>query len=705
MRTIRILATLALAVATVTACQPKHGRVDEKRLEAATANGEWLSVGRTQDEQRFSPLDKINASNVSGLGLSWYADFDTDRGQEATPVVVDGMLYTTTSWSTVQAFDAKTGEKKWTYDPKINKSKGFDACCDVVNRGVAVWGGKVFVGTLDGRLVALDAASGKVKWSEQTTDNSQPYTITGAPRIIKGKVLIGNGGAEYGVRGYITAYDADSGKKAWRFYTVPNPDGKPDGEVSDKILAAKAKDTWFGQGWKDAKGGGTVWDSMAYDPKLDILYVGVGNGSPWNHKVRSDGKGDNLFLSSILALKPDTGDYVWHFQTTPAESWDYTAVQHIMLADLPVGANGATQRVVMQAPKNGFFYVLDAATGKFISGKPYANINWATGLDANGRPIENPASRYVSSPNMSIPGPYGAHNWQPMAFNPKEKLVYIPVINVPFTYGNDPNYKHTQGAWNLAVDGLLNSLPDGDAQRKALLPALNGDLVAWDPVAQKARWTVHRDTFWNGGILATAGGLVFQGGGDAKLSAFDAATGKTLWSADTGQAVVAGASTYEIDGEQYVAVMVGAGGSGQLSSPYFMSLHPRLPGRLMVFKLGGKAKAPAYDITPMPALDLTGVTTTGDAAKGYETFEKTCNVCHGSKASGHFLPDLLHSPIILKAEDFKGVVIDGVKAPNGMASFKRFLTEGQAEDIRAYLLKEAALSGGASSKASATASK
>jgi quinohemoprotein ethanol dehydrogenase len=697
MGTIRNLAMLGLAVAGLVACQPKNGRVDEKRLEAAVANGDWIAVGRTQDEQHFSPLDKINTGNVATLGLAWFADFDTDRGQEATPVIVDGVLYTTTSWSTVHAFDAKTGKELWAYDPKVDKAKGFDACCDVVNRGVAVWKGKVYVGTIDGRLVSLNADTGKVDWSVQTTDNSQPYTITGAPRIVKGKVLIGNGGAEYGVRGYITAYDAASGKKVWRFYTVPNAEGKADGEVSDKVLADKANGTWFGQGWKDAKGGGTVWDSMAYDPKLDILYVGVGNGSPWNHKVRSDGKGDNLFLSSILALKPDTGEYVWHFQTTPGESWDYTAVQPIMLADLPVGANGATERVVMQAPKNGFFYVLDAATGKFISAKNYASINWATGVDpATGRPIENPAARYVTSPNQSIPGPYGAHNWQPMAFNPKQGLVYIPVVNVPFTYGNDPNYRHVQGAWNLAIDQLLNSLPDGDAKRAAMKPFLSGDLVAWDPVTQSARWTVHHDQFWNGGVLATAGGLVFQGGADSKFNAYDAASGKPLWSADTGQGVIAAPATYQVDGDQYVALMVGSGGSGQLSSPYFIAEHTRLPGRLLVFKLGGAAIAPAYKELPPPApLDLTNVSSTGDPKTGYETFEKTCNVCHGSKASGHFLPNLLRSQMILTTKDFDGVVIEGQRAPNGMASFKRFLTIDQVEDIRAYLLQEAALSGGA----------
>ena len=308
-----------VAAASLAACQKPAGHVDSERLLAAAANAEWLSYGKDYSEQRFSPLDKVNASNVKDLGLAWYAEFDTDRGQEATPLVIDGVLYTSTAWSKVFAFDARTGERLWAYDPRVEGAKGFDACCDVVNRGVAVWKGRVYVGTIDGRLVALNAKTGAVDWEVQTTDTSKPYTITGAPRVVKDKVLIGNGGAEYGVRGYISAYDAATGKLAWRFFTTPNPTGAPDGAASDKVMAEKAAATWSDGAWKETGGGGTVWDSMAYDPELDIMYFGIGNGTPWNHMKRSGGKGDNLFLSSILALKPDTGEYVWHYQTTPGE--------------------------------------------------------------------------------------------------------------------------------------------------------------------------------------------------------------------------------------------------------------------------------------------------------------------------------------------------------------------------------------------------
>ncbi len=666
----------------------KAGNVDGARITAANGNGDWLSVGRTYDEQRFSPLTKVDTKSIGQLGLAWYHEFDTDRGQEATPVIVDGVMYTTTAWSKVFAFDAKTGAEKWSYDPKVDGSKGYDACCDVVNRGVAVWKGKIYFGTLDGRLIALDAATGKPVWSTQTTDNSQPYTITGAPRIIKDKVMIGNGGAEYGVRGYLSAYDAATGKMVWRFYTTPNKDGKPDGAASDKIMAEKGNATWFGNGWKETGGGGTVWDSMAYDPDLDILYAGVGNGSPWNRIMRSDDKGDNIFLSSVLALKPDTGEYVWHYQTTPGESWDYTATQHIILADLTI--DGAPRKVLMQAPKNGFFYVLDRATGALISAKNFVPVTWATGIDPKtGRPIENPAARYQKAPALQFPGPLGAHNWHPMSFNPKEGLVYIPAQLDPFAYTNLPGYKHKQGGWNLGLDFLANAFPDDKAQLKGLKAMFRGQLIAWDPVTQKARWTVEHPYFWNAGILSTAGGLVFQGDGEGQLVAYDAANGTKLWSYKTENGIVAAPSTYEIDGEQYVAVMVGYGGGAPTSASAVLRDRPRLPGRLMVFKLGGKTEAKPYDIPTITNLDLKGVTSTGDAKLGFALFHNNCQVCHGPSVSGSFLPDLKKSQMLLTADNWKSVVIDGAKKANGMASFARFMSPKDAEDVRAYVLSEA----------------
>ena len=691
MKIIKLGLALALA-ATLAACQKPAsgaGNVDGARIAAADTNGEWVSNGKGYSEQRFSPLDKVSTANIGQLGLAWYAQFDTDRGQEATPLMIDGVLYTTTAWSKVFAFDAATGKQLWAFDPKVEGAKGFNACCDVVNRGVAVWKGHVFVGTVDGRLIALDAKTGTQAWSVQTTDTTKPYTITGAPRVIKDKVLIGNGGAEYGVRGYVTAYDAATGKQIWRFFTTPNPQGKPDGAASDKVMAEKGYATWSPGEWTKTGGGGTAWDAIVYDPTLDLVYLGIGNGSPWNHVRRSGGKGDNLFLSSILALKPDTGAYVWHYQTTPGESWDYTATQPIMLADLTIA--GQPRKVLMQAPKNGFFYVLDRATGALISAKNYTNITWATGVDMKtGRPVETPGARYEKTAVLQVPGPLGAHNWQPMAFNPKTGLVYIPTNVTPFAYTDDKDFKYKPGAWNVGVDFLANALPTTAAQAKAAAALVKGQLIAWDPVQQKAVWTVDHPYFWNAGVLATAGGLVLQGSADAQLAAYDATSGKKLWSYKTGNGVIAAPMTYELKGEQYVAVMVGVGGGGQISAPGAMPQRSRLPGRLMVFKLGGKAVAPAFPAPVQPpALDLTKVTSTGNAQHGFATFNRNCQVCHGPNATGAWLPDLKRTPMLLTAEAWKGVIIDGNSAARGMASFARFLTPQDAEDIRAYVIEEA----------------
>lgn len=682
-----LAAAFALAACQPAAKAPKPGDVSAERLTKAEAS-QWMSYGRTYDEQRFSPLDKINTTNVAELGLAWHADFDTDRGQQATPIVVDGTLYTTTAWSKVFAFDAKTGAAKWSYDPQVDGATGFKACCDVVNRGVAVWNGKVFVGALDGRLIALDAATGKEVWSKVTVDQSKPYTITGAPRVIKGRVIIGNGGAEYGVRGYVSAYDTETGDLVWRFYTTPNPEGKADNAASDAIMAEKGGATWFDGAWKKSGGGGTVWDAMAYDPELNTLYVGVGNGSPWNHRVRSGGKGDNLFLSSILALDADTGAYKWHYQTTPGETWDYTATQHIMLADLTI--DGQPRKVLMQAPKNGFFYVLDRTDGKLISAKPYIPISWAKGVDmATGRPIEAPEMRFAKKPALVMPAPFGGHNWHPMAFNAKEGLVYIPAMAIPSAYGNVSKFGYRDGTWNTGTDFLLAALPDDEAQRQGMKAMLKGLLIAWDPVKQEARWTVEHPYFWNAGILSTAGGLVFQGAAEGKFRAYDAATGKELWSTDTTNGVIAPPSTYEINGEQYVALMVGYGGAAPLAAGAFLPDRPRLPGRLLVFKLGGKATAPAYDIPPKPPIDLAGVTSKGDAKAGFGPYMENCQVCHGPNASGAYLPDLRRSAIVKDEASFKSVVVEGSLAANGMVSFAKYLTPKQVEDVRAYILAEA----------------
>ncbi len=355
------------------------------------------------------------------LGLAWQFETATERGLEATPLVIDGVMYATGSWSVTYAIDARSGKQLWKYDPEVHRKYDNIACCDVVNRGAAFYKGKVYVGVLDGRLAALDANTGKVAWQTTTVDQNQPYTITGAPRIANGKIIIGNGGAEYGVRGYVSAYDAETGKLAWRFYTVPGDPSKP----QENTALERALPTWKGNDWWKYGGGGTVWDSIVYDPELNLLYVGTGNGSTWNRHVRSPGGGDNLYLASILAINPDNGELVWHYQTTPGDTWDYTAVQPMMLADLQIG--GRLRKVIMQAPKNGFFYVIDRATGELLSADKYVEVNWASHVDMKtGRPVEIAGADYEKAGAYIRPGPLGGHNWQAMSFSPTTGLVYLP---------------------------------------------------------------------------------------------------------------------------------------------------------------------------------------------------------------------------------------------------------------------------------------
>ena len=492
------------------------------RIGAADAEpGNWLAHGRTYAEERHSPLADINADTVGDLGLAWYWNTGDVRGLEATPIVVDGVLFTTGTWSRVYANDGRTGELIWQYDPEVPRQWAKYACCDVVNRGVAVWKGRVFVGTLDGRLVALDAGNGDVIWEVLTIDPERPYTITGAPRVVNDMVVIGNGGAEYGVRGYVTAYDWETGAQKWRFHTVPGDPSKPHESPAMEMAAA----TWHGGNWWEVGGGGTVWDSMAFDPELDLLYIGVGNGSPWNREIRSPGGGDNLFLASIVALDPDDGSLVWHYQTTPGETWDYTATQHMILADLEIG--GDVRKVIMQAPKNGFFYVLDRTDGTFISAEPYVAVNWAQGIDPEtGRPIENPGARYVDDTAVVFPSAHGGHNWHPMAYSPDTRLVYVPVLDMGFPYAQHGDFVYQPGEMNPGIDIGALLPPKTPAERVAMLQSMKGHLAAWDPVNQREAWRVQHATTWNGGVLSTAGNLVFQGRSDGVFAAYAADTAR-----------------------------------------------------------------------------------------------------------------------------------------------------------------------------------
>ena len=662
-------------------------QVDADRLVNADKDpGDWMSYGRSYSEQRFSPLTKINADNVKTLGLAWYYDLDTDRGQEATPLVVDGVMYITTAWSMVKAFDAKTGKLLWAYDPKVGREILIHVCCDAVNRGVAVWKGKVYVGTIDGRLIALDAATGQPVWTEQTTPRDKPYTVTSAPRVFNDKVVIGNSGSEYGVRGYMSAYDAATGKLIWRTYTVP---GNPaDGFESDAMkLAAK---TWTGKWWEGG-GGGNPWGGISYDPDLDLMYFGTANGVEWDQKHRSPGGGDNLYVASIIALKASTGEYAWHYQLVPGDVWDYDATQDVVLADLTI--DGKPRKVAMQASKDGYFYVLDRKTGELISANNFVPVNWAKGIDLKtGRPIEIAEARYdKTGKQFSIfPGPGGGHNWQPMAFNPQTGLVYIPAQSEPFPFASDQSFKHTTLGNNMAID--LAKLTVAAADKKKALKDEKGFLLAWDPVHQKEAWRYQYPGPWDGGVMTTAGNLVFQGNAAHDFAAYRADSGEKLWSTPVQTGVLAGSMAYEVDGEQYIATLVGWGGSYAILGGRLMTISgpQRNISRVLVYKLGGTATLPPPAAEEVKVLDPPKQTANAATlALGKKLYGRHCVMCHGVDViSGGLNPDLRYSKL-LDDDGWYEVVLGGKFKDAGMVSFAKNINKQQAAAIRAFVIQRA----------------
>jgi quinohemoprotein ethanol dehydrogenase len=667
-------------------------QIDDARIiNAESEPGNWLSYGRTYEEQRFSPLDQINRETVSRLDLAWYRDMKTKRALEATPIVVDGMMFVSSSWSRVYALDAVNGEEIWAFDPKVPKQWGKRACCDVVNRGVAVYEGKVYVGTIDGRLIALDAASGEPVWEVDTlTDRSRFYTITGAPRVARGKVYIGNGGGEFGVRGYLSAYDATSGELAWRFFTVPGDPSKPF-EHAEMALAAK---TWKGAEWWDVGGGGTVWNSIVYDPEFNHLYFGVGNGSPWPRDMRSPGGGDNLFLSSIVAVNADSGEMAWYYQTTPGENWDYTATQDIVLADMEV--DGVMRKVLMQAPKNGFFYVIDRSNGELLRAHKFVHTTWASHVDMEtGRPVENPNLYYNKEAKWIIPVSLGGRNWQAMSFDEKKGIVYLTASEVSGLYAMDEGWLKT-GSYKRKPQGLNLGIELGNlaniAQETPGAKPSKGYLKAFNPLTGKSDWVIEYPHYWNGGTLANAGGLVFQGNADGKVNAMNSDTGEVLWSFDNYTSIIASPISYQIDGVQYVAIMSGTGG-GDLFSGYTSDVASIVygnHGKLLVFKLDGEAKLPEQapldrTIPQPPALQ----TSAEDIAQGERDYQNTCAACHGFSArSGGSIPDLRYMTESTH-QIFPQIVLEGAYLEKGMPRFDDVLDKEAVSRIHAYVISRA----------------
>ena len=698
------------AVMVITACQPNSSSdgaaelvspqndsklerlkiateaIDTQRLVNADANpGDWLTYGRNYAEDRYTPLDQIGKDNLDDLGLAWSLELGTKRGIQATPIVVDGIMYFTGPWSVVYAVDASNGERLWTFDPQVPRKKAKDMCCGVVNRGVAIYEGAIFVGTMDGRLISVDAATGEQNWSAATFDPDTNYSITGAPRIANGKVVIGNGGAEFGgTRGFVTAYDAKTGEEVWRFYTVP---GNPAEPFENPILEMAAE-TWTGEWWKQG-GGGTAWDAIVYDPEFNAVYIGVGNGSHWNREIRSPDGGDNLFLSSIVAVDADTGEYRWHYQTTPGDTWDYTATQPLIQAELEI--EGELRKVLMQAPKNGFFYIIDRENGELISGEPFSYTNWAKSLDENGRPVEEPGARYLDGKTHWItPSSHGAHNWHPMSYNYETGLVYIPgvVESGPFAMSdNVPNLAPggvapgSEYVASFAIAAFNDQVVDPDAPPPGVR---SGELIAYDPVKQKRVWSVPRSHHYNSGILSTTTGLVMQAESDGWLSIHDATTGALLRQFDVRAGAISPPISYLVNGEQHITLLVGWGaGQGQTSK----TADGVYPGTVYTFKLGGEAAMPKR--TPEPEHSLLTLTTNAseiDLGWGFTHNFQACVGCHGLPGSntGGALPNLAYSDDAT-IEALESILLDGALAELGMPIHDHY-TKQEVKQLQSYII-------------------
>ena len=663
--------------------------VDGKAIANEGEKANWLSYGRTYSEQRYSPLTDINDKTVGNLGLDWFMEFPKQkRSLLSTPLVIDGVMYFTGSWSTIEAVDLRTRKPLWTYDPNVLEIAGSRARIFWdTNRGAAFWKGRLFVATGDGRMIAVDAKTGKEVWSAQTTDPKLPLYINGAPRVFNNKVLIGNGGTEQGsARGYVTAYDTETGKQAWRFYIVP---GDPAKGFENKAMEMAAK-TWKGQWWKHG-GGGQTWNGLTYDPEFNRVYIGTGNGSPWNQKMRSPGGGDNLFLCAIVALDADTGEYLWHYQTNPGETWDYNSNMDIVLADLKI--DGKLVKAIMHAPKNGFFYVIDRATGKLISAEKIGKATWADHIDLKtGRPVEVPGQRFENGEAVVFPSAFGVHNWHAMSYNKDTGLVYIPTMEMSGWFNDKGMDAIGWQATDFQFDVGLRFEKGDELPQKVDASWL----LAWDPVKQKQAWKVALPGIWNPGTLTTAGNLVFQGRTDGKFVAYDAKIGKALWNFDTGLGISGAPITYSVDGKQFVSLLVGWGGAGTSFGGTVTAQHGwaygQHPRRLLTFALDSKTQLPKMPppVIPQPVVKDDFKVDPLIAEQGHDLYVRNCAFCHGGAAvSGGYAPDLRASQIPVFLEAFHDVVINGSRQAQGMPPFKE-LTDRDLIAIQHFLRRQAA---------------
>jgi quinohemoprotein ethanol dehydrogenase len=648
---------------------------------APQVGADWPHYGGI-DENHFSPLAQIDTDNVGKLGLAWHHDIATGPSSLSAPVAVGGVLYFVAGQAVVHALDATSGKLLWTYDPEVWKRAGERMRAAWGTRGLAYDNGRIFVGTVDGRLIALDAHGGKPLWSVVTVEKDDGRYITGAPWVFDGKVAIGHGGADFApVRGYVTTYDQKSGKQLWRFHTVP---GDPKKGFESKAMAMAAK-TWTGEWWKFG-GGGTVWNAMAYDPKFHRLYIGTGNGAPWNQKIRSPGGGDNLFLCSIIALDADTGEYIWHYQVNPGESWDYNAAMDIELADLKIG--GRVRPVILHAPKNGFFYVIDRETGKPISAEKFMPANWASRIDiATGRPVENPEARYPDGkPALVTPSGSGAHSIEVMSYNPGTGLAYIPALDKAGVYADPPGALKD---WRFAPDEQLNP-GTGPAPAGFRLPPPSSALLAWNPVTQKPVWRIDLPGARSfGGTATTAGNLLMAGDVTGRFAIYDARSGKRLWSFDAQTAVTAQPITYSVRGRQYISVIAGARMFSQAGLPHKWDYRTQ-KWRMLTFALGGRDSLPRADVEPLAYQDDPAFAVDpARAARGAAIYGQRCTICHGANAmAAGAAPSLLTSAIPLDADAFRAVLHDGVLRENGMPGFEQLKPEN-LDDLRHFIRQRA----------------